>query len=171
VRRLAAIAPIAALAALIGLFAFWSLRHDPQVVPMAMVGKPVPDLVLPRLAGGGSAALRSLARGPSLINFYASWCAPCATEAPALMALKAEGVRVIGVAFEDAPDQASAFLTRFGDPYQGVLVDRSGRAGVEFGVTGVPETYAVDAAGVIRAKSAAPITAADAEALLQRAGR
>jgi cytochrome c biogenesis protein CcmG/thiol:disulfide interchange protein DsbE len=170
VRRLAAIAPIAALAALIVLFAGYSLRHDPRVVPMAMVGKALPDVRLAPLTGGGVASLRDLARGPALVNFYASWCAPCAQEAPALMALKAEGVKVIGVAYKDAPDEASAFLTRFGDPYQAVLVDRDGRAGIEFGLTGVPETYAVDAAGVIRAKSAAPITAADAEAMLEKAG-
>ncbi|MGI9168722.1 MAG: DsbE family thiol:disulfide interchange protein [Caulobacteraceae bacterium] len=170
-RRLAALAPVAALIAAIALFAGFSLRHDPRVVPMAMVGKPLPDLTLPSLAGGGNASLRSVVRGPALVNFYASWCAPCADEAPALMALKAEGVSIVGVAYKDEPAAAAAFLGRFGDPYQAVLVDRTGAAGVEFGVTGVPETYAIDAAGLIRAKRATPITAAEAEDLLERAGR
>ncbi|HEY5106334.1 MAG TPA: DsbE family thiol:disulfide interchange protein [Caulobacteraceae bacterium] len=170
-RRLAAILPIAALMALIALFWGYSLNHDPKVIPMALVGKPVPALSLPPLAGGAPSPIRGLATGPALINFYASWCGPCAQEAPALMALKAEGVKVIGVAYEDQPDAAKAFLTRFGDPYQAVLSDRDGRAGIEFGVTGVPETYAVDAHGVIRAKLAEPITAAEAEEMLQTAAR
>ena len=171
-KRLAALAPLTALLLLIVLFAGWSLRRNPQVTPMALVGRPLPDLVLPRLADGARASLRASAKGgPTLVNFYASWCAPCVDEAPALMALKAEGVRIVGVAYKDAPAAASGFLARFGDPYAQTLVDRDGRGGVEFGVTGVPETYAVDALGVIRAKRAAPITAATAEALLQAAAR
>ncbi len=170
-RRLAAILPITALLALIALFWGYSLNHDPKVIPMALVGKPVPALNLPPLAGGPPAPLRVLAAGPALINFYASWCGPCAEEAPALMALKAEGVKVIGVAYKDDPDAAKAFLDRFGDPYQAVLADRPGRAGIEFGLTGVPETYAVDSRGIIRAKVAAPITAAQAEGMLEKAAR
>lgn len=171
-KRLAALAPLTALLLLIVLFAGWSLRRSSQVTPMALVGRPLPDLVLPRLADGARTPLRSSVRGgPALVNFYASWCAPCIEEAPALMALKAEGVKIVGVAYKDAPAAAAGFLTRFGDPYAQTLVDRDGRGGVEFGVTGVPETYAVDATGVIRAKHAAPITAATAEALLQAAAR
>ena len=170
-RRLLALAPAAVLIALVILFAGFSLRRNPKVIPMAMVGKPAPALVLPRLADGSAAPLRPLVRGPVLVNFYASWCAPCAEEAPALLALKAEGVRIIGIAYEDKPQQAREFLARLGDPYQDVLVDQDGRGGVEFGVTGVPETYAVDAGGVIRDKRALPITPADAEAMLEKAAR
>ncbi len=165
-RRLAALAPLAALALAVALFAGWSLRRTATVVPMALVGKPLPDLTLLRLDGGPAMRLRAVARGPVLVNFYASWCAPCAEEAPALMALKAEGVRIVGVAYKDRPDAAADFLRRLGDPYDAVLADADGRAAIEFGLTGVPETYAVDAAGVIRAKRAAPLTADDAEALL-----
>jgi len=171
VRRIIAFAPVAALVALVVLFAGYSLRRDPKVVPMALVGKPTPALVLPRLEGGGAEPLRPLIQGPALVNFYASWCVPCAQEAPSLMALKAEGVRIIGIAYENKPADAKGFLARYGDPFEATLVDLDGRGGVEFGVTGVPETYAVDAAGVIRDKRAAPITPADAEAMLQKAGR
>ena len=136
-----------------------------------MVGKPLPDLALPILGGDGRASLRALAKGPALVNFYASWCAPCAEESPALMALKAEGVRIVGVAYKDDAVAAAAFLKRLGDPYAATLTDPDGAAGIEFGVTGVPETYAVDANGVIRAKRALPIDAADAEALLAAAAR
>ncbi len=169
-RRLLALAPLAALVLAIALFAGWSLRRDPKVVPMALVGKAVPDLALAPLAGGARAKLRDEIHGPTLINFYASWCAPCAQEAPALMALKAEGVRIIGVAYKDDPGAAAGFLARLGNPYATTLTDRDGRAGIEFGLTGVPETYAVDAKGVIRDKVALPITPADAEALLAAAG-
>ncbi len=168
--RILAFAPLVALLAAVILFAGWSLWGNPHVTPMALVGKPVPNVRLATLQGGAPIALPTAAKGPVLINFYASWCAPCAQEAPALMALKAEGVRIIGVAYKDDPAAAAGFLTRLGNPYETVLTDRDGRAGIEFGVTGVPETYAVDARGVIRGKRAAPIDADDAEALLKAAG-
>ncbi len=169
-RRLAVLAPAAVVLALVALFAGWSLRRNPTVVPTAMVGQTLPDLTLTPLAGGPPVRLRVAAAGPALVNFYASWCAPCAVEAPALLALKAEGVKIVGVAYKDAPAAARDFLARHGDPYREVLADPAGSAAIEFGLTGVPETYAVDAAGVIRAKRAAPITAADAESLLETAG-
>ena len=168
--RILAFAPLVALLAAVILFAGWSLWGNPHVTPMALVGKPVPNVRLATLQGGSPIALPTAAKGPVLINFYASWCAPCAQEAPALMALKAEGVRIIGVAYEDDPEKAAGFLARLGNPYETVLTDRDGRAGMEFGVTGVPETYAVDAKGVIRGKRAQPIDADDAEALLKAAG-
>jgi cytochrome c biogenesis protein CcmG/thiol:disulfide interchange protein DsbE len=171
VKRLWAVIPIVVLALLVIVFAGNSLRRSTsQVTPMAMVGKPLPALTLAPLAGGPPAPLRVAAKGPVLVNFYASWCAPCIEEAPALMALKAEGVRIVGVAYKDEPANTAAFLARLGDPFATVLMDRDGRAGVEFGVTGVPETYAVDAAGMIRAKHAGPMTPADAEGLLAKAG-
>ena len=168
-RRLVALAPVAALLILLALFAGWSLHRTPQVVTNAMVGKPLPDLALVRLNGAAADPVRRLVKGPALVNFYASWCAPCAEEAPALMALQAEGVRIIGIAYKDRPANAQAFLMRFGNPYAETLVDPDGRAAIEMGLTGVPETYAVNAAGVIVAKQATPITAADAEALLKAA--
>jgi cytochrome c biogenesis protein CcmG/thiol:disulfide interchange protein DsbE len=170
-KRLIALLPIVAFAALVVIFFARSLHRSPQVTPMATVGKPVPALSLPALRAGAPTAIRDAARGPALVNFYASWCAPCIDEAPALMALKAEGVKIVGVAYKDTPEHTTAFLARLGDPFATVLVDADGRAGVEFGTTGVPETYAIDAAGVIRAKHAGPITPADAEDLLAAAGR
>jgi len=173
--RWLAILPLVVLVGLGLLFGPKSLHRNPQVQPHALVGKPMPDLTLPSLDDGQPVRLRDLTKGgPVLVNFFASWCAPCEVEAPVLMKLKAEGVRIVGVAYEDVPPRGSedatrVFLTRLGDPYLQRLEDGSGRAGVEFGVTGVPETYLVGADGMVLDKHTGPLEASDAEALARRA--
>ena len=147
--RWMALLPLIALVALGGLFYFYALKRDPQVQPQAMVGKPMPDLALPTLRGGQPVRLRAMA-----------------AEHPMLMGLKGRGVRVVGVAYKDAPPNTEAFLTRLGDPFVNVVVDRDGAAGVEFGVTGVPETYAVGREGQIVAKHTGPLSETDAARLV-----
>jgi cytochrome c biogenesis protein CcmG/thiol:disulfide interchange protein DsbE len=92
-----------------------------------------------------------------LVNVFASWCAPCRAEHPNLMALEARGVAVVGVAWKDDPVATRAFLDELGDPYAMVLVDRDGRAGLDLGITGAPETFAVNAMGQVVAKSSGPL--------------
>jgi cytochrome c biogenesis protein CcmG/thiol:disulfide interchange protein DsbE len=163
-------APLAVLAALAVLFGVYALKHDPHVQPHALVGKPVPDLQLPTLDDGRPVRLRTLAaEGPVLVNFFASWCAPCELEAPQLNALAARGVRIVGVAYKDAPPDTRGFLARLGDPYRLRLVDRSGDAGVDFGVTGVPETYLVGGDGIILEKHTGPLEDADVAQLAAKA--
>jgi cytochrome c biogenesis protein CcmG/thiol:disulfide interchange protein DsbE len=169
-KRLVAVSPLIAFAVLVFVFGAYALHHNPQVVPRATIGELAPDDLLPTLAGAPPQPMRSAFKGATLVNFFASWCVPCAEEAPTLAALKAEGVRVIGVAWKDDPAKTRDFLARYGDPYAAVFVDRDGRAGIDFGVTGVPETYLVSADGRIRDKQAQPLTPADAESLLSRAG-
>ncbi|MFN3521011.1 MAG: DsbE family thiol:disulfide interchange protein [Phenylobacterium sp.] len=169
--RWLALLPLGVLVALGLLFGLYALNRNPQVQPEALVGKPVPDLSLPALEDGREVRVREAAKGPILVNFFASWCAPCEIEHPVLVALKAEGVQVVGIAYKDAPDNTRAFLGRLGDPFAARLVDRDGRAGVEFGVTGVPETYLVGSDGVIIAKHTGPLTPESAEALLEKARR
>lgn len=169
-RGLAAL-PLIALVALALLFGLFALKHDPHVQPQALVGKPTPDLVLPSLDDGRPVRLREAAKGPILINIFASWCAPCEIEQPVLVAMKTHGIPLVGVAYKDAPDNTKAFLARLGDPYATRLVDRDGRAGIELGVTGVPETYLVGADGVIVAKHTGPLTAQAAKDLWARAAR
>ena len=170
--RLLAALPLIALAALALLFGLFALKHDPHVQPHALVGKALPDVTLPALDDGRPVRLREAAAdGPVLVNVFASWCAPCELEAPVLMQMKARGVKLVGVAYKDAPDNTKAFLGRVGDPYAKRLVDRDGRAGIELGVTGVPETYLVDAKGVILAKYAAPLSDADARDLIRKTAR
>ena len=157
-----ALVPLVVLAALTALFVGWSLNRDPSVKPDALVGQPVPETVLPMLsgtqAGPGHLDLKTAGVGkPMLINVFASWCAPCRVEHPKLMALKARGVAVVGVAWKDEPAATRAFLDELGNPYSMVLVDQDGRAGLDLGITGAPETFAVDALGNVVAKFSGPL--------------
>jgi cytochrome c biogenesis protein CcmG/thiol:disulfide interchange protein DsbE len=169
-RRWLAIVPLLALAALAVLF---TLRlkdgGDSHYTPTALVGKPMPDEALPPLAGGPPTPLKGEVRPATLVNFFASWCAPCEIEAPQLNALKARGVRIVGVAYKDKPENTKAMLARLGDPFTETLVDADGRAGLEFGVSGVPETFLVGPDGRILAKHTGPLTPDTAEALLETA--
>jgi cytochrome c biogenesis protein CcmG/thiol:disulfide interchange protein DsbE len=170
VTRWLTILPLIVLAALAVLFATFGLHHNPQVQPHALVGKPLPDLTLPALDDGRPVKLRELtAQGPVVINFFASWCAPCEQEAPALSALAAQHVRIVGVAYKDQPEKTQAFLARLGDPFAQRLVDRDGAAGIEFGVTGVPETYLVGRDGIILDKHTGPLDVSDVKDLAERA--
>jgi cytochrome c biogenesis protein CcmG/thiol:disulfide interchange protein DsbE len=171
VSRWFAFAPLIVLAALAVLFAGYALHHDPHVNPAALVGRQAPAVALQPLAGGAPAPLRTPAQGPVLVSFFASWCAPCVEDAPALMALKAEGVPIIGVAYKDAPSKSQAFLAANGNPFISTFMDPSGRAGVDFGVSGVPETFAIGADGRVLAKRSGPLSPSDAEALVEALGR
>lgn len=170
-RRVWALAPLGVLALLAVLFLGFGLHHDPHVEPAALVGRPTPALALSPLQGGAAVALRTEATraGPSLVNVFASWCVPCAQEAPALMAMKAQGARLVGVSYKDDATATRAFLATRGDPFATVLMDPDGRAGVELGISGVPETFVVAADGRIIAKHAGPLGPKDAEELLDKA--
>ena len=168
-KRLVALLPLAVLAGLAVLFATFGLHHDPHFTPDALVGQHAPDAVLPRLEGAGSDHLAAAVKGPALVNFFFSTCPPCMEEAPALMALKAQGVRLVGVAYKEPPADTAGFLARYGDPFAEVLVDRDGRAAVDWGVSGAPETFLVAADGKVLAKHSGALSPADAEALLERA--
>ena len=166
------------LLALVALVAFAAIRmgdmagrsladgRTSEYRPDALVGQPVPETVLPMLtgatAGPGMVDLKTAGVGkPMLINVFASWCAPCRIEHPQLMALKERGVAVVGVAWKDDPADTRAFLDELGDPYSMVLIDREGRAGLDLGITGAPETFAVDAMGKVVAKASGPLVTQD----------
>lgn len=167
-KRLFAFAPLAGLAALAVLFLGFGLRHDPHYVPAALVGRAAPATVLPDLDSGRPTALATQLKGATLVNFFFSTCPPCVEEAPALVALKDQGVRLVGVAYKEPPADTKAFLVRYGDPFAAVLVDRDGRGAIDWGVSGAPETFLVDGHGRILAKHVGALQPADAEALLER---
>jgi cytochrome c biogenesis protein CcmG/thiol:disulfide interchange protein DsbE len=150
--------------------------YDPRGVPSALLGKPPPDFSLPPLEGAerpglAAADLRAPGR-PALVNFFASWCAPCIAEHPYLMTLQRQGVALMGVAYKDKPADALAFLKRHGNPYRRIGVDQPGRVAIDWGLYGVPETYLIDKSGLIRWRWAGPLTEEvlrkDLEPLLKR---
>jgi cytochrome c biogenesis protein CcmG/thiol:disulfide interchange protein DsbE len=133
---------------------------DPRSVPSPLIGKPMPDFTLsaqPPGDGFTSAEVRATGR-PVLINFFASWCAPCVEEAPELMKLHRAGVPIWGIAFKDSKAAAGTFLARLGDPYEKLAADAPGRTAIDFGLYGVPETYFIDRTGIIRWRWAGPLT-------------
>ena len=170
-KRWLALLPLAVLLGLGLLFAGYALHHDPHVNPAALVGHTAPNLKLQPLAGGAPRPLRTAGQRPVLINFFASWCPPCVEEAPALMALKAQGVSIIGVAYKDTPDKTQAFLGAGGDPFSAVFQDPDGRAGIDYGVTGPPETFLVAPNGKVLAKYIGALTPDQAASIVEKAGR
>jgi cytochrome c biogenesis protein CcmG/thiol:disulfide interchange protein DsbE len=150
------------------MFAVALYTGDPSRLPSALIGKQAPEMVLPPLEGlrengaevpGFSTA--ELRRGEvTIVNFFASWCAPCIQEHPLLMALKQEtGLRIYGVNYKDPSPGGRRFIGRYGNPYTAVGIDTNGRAAIEWGVYGMPETFIVDGEGRIVWKHVGPITA------------
>lgn len=163
-RRLIYILPVLLFAALAGYFSL-ALRpdYDPRELPSAILGKEAPPFALPGLNGEGLAR-DALKGGPVVINFFASWCVPCRIEHPLLMRLaQRDGVKVYGIGYKDKPEDAAKLLTQLGDPYRAIGMDRDGRTGLDFGVYGVPETYVLDKAGVVRKRFVGPLTAQQVE--------
>jgi cytochrome c biogenesis protein CcmG/thiol:disulfide interchange protein DsbE len=138
------------------------LTRDPSTLPSALIDKPVPAFDLPPLEAAGidkpGLASSDLTGKVQLVNIFASWCGPCRAEHPYLMRMARDGVVLQGFNYKDNPRDAAQFLRELGDPYERIGVDSNGRAGIEWGVYGVPETFVIDAEGKIRHKHVGPIT-------------
>ena len=132
---------------------------DPHDIGSPMDGKKIPDFNLPALDGanGFSSADITAQHRPILLNFFASWCVPCVEEAQTLAAL-APTVPIWGVAYQDKPADTERFLARYGNPYQRLAADSSGFTAINFGLYGVPETFVIDRAGIIRTRYAGALT-------------
>ncbi len=149
-RRLLFLLPVAIFAALAA-WLYAGLGGDPARIPSPLVGRPAPAFAAEGLA---TADLE----GPALVNIFASWCVPCRAEHPLLTRLAADGVAIYGIAYKDRPEAAHAFLAELGNPYRKVGLDEDGRAGLEWGVTGVPETFVLDGESTVVFKHTGPLT-------------
>ena len=151
--------PLAAFLALAVVLAV-GLKLDPREVPSPLIDKPAPKFALSRVDDASRVVRLDELRGKAFIlNVWASWCVACREEHPILLDFaKKRVVPVYGLNYKDQREDASAWLARFGNPYDASLFDDDGRVGIDFGVYGVPETFVIDQNGVIRLKHIGPIT-------------
>jgi cytochrome c biogenesis protein CcmG, thiol:disulfide interchange protein DsbE len=176
-RRVIVLIPLAAFLALAALFMYRLGAGDPSRIPSALIGQPAPQTALPPLAGleRDARAVPGLDGAAfkgevTLLNVWASWCVPCRDEAPLLMTLAADKrIRVVGITYKDQPDNARRFLGRYGNPFAANGVDGNGRAAIEWGVYGVPETFVIGRDGRIAYKLVGPITPDNLEKALKPA--
>lgn len=159
-RLVLVILPLLVLVGLVAVFAL-NMDRDPGLVRSVLIDKPAPAFALAAVPGTGvegfdTAALRGEV---TVVNVFASWCIPCRDEHPLLERLKAEaGVRLFGINQRDAPENAAKFLAELGNPYDRIGGDTDNRVSIDWGVYGVPETFVVDAEGVVTFKHVGPIT-------------
>jgi cytochrome c biogenesis protein CcmG/thiol:disulfide interchange protein DsbE len=146
-------------AALALLFFVGMQRSDPDQLPSAMVGREAPAVKVVPL-GTGPQLTDALLRAPGvkLVNFWASWCAPCRVEHPLLAELAGEGVVIHGVNYKDKPQAALGFLDELGNPFAAMGADDTGRMGLDWGLYGVPETFVIDGEGKVVLRHAGPLT-------------
>lgn len=159
-RALLAVLPLVVLVGLIAVFAL-NMNRDPSLVQSVLINKPAPQFTLNAVAGTGVEGFdtASLKGEVTVVNVFASWCIPCREEHPMLEKLKAEtGVRLFGINQKDAPENAAAFLTELGNPYDRIGGDTDNRISIDWGVYGVPETFVVNPEGVITYKHVGPIS-------------
>ena len=132
--------------------------RNPNQLPSVLIGKSAPDLSLPMLKNGQAELQLSAYRGQALlVNFFASWCSPCRAEAPALEQLSKQ-ISIIGVAYKDRPQDTMTFLQQYGNPFIAIGRDDDGRAGMTWGVYGVPETFLIAPSGQVKWRHAGPLT-------------
>jgi cytochrome c biogenesis protein CcmG/thiol:disulfide interchange protein DsbE len=176
-RSLLVLLPLVLFLALAALFFFRLGSGDPSTIPSALIGRPVPQTELPPIPG----LLRDGAPVPgltaadfkgavTLVNVWASWCAPCRDEAPILMQLAEDKrIRIVGINYKDQPDNARRFIGLYGNPFVAAGADSNGRASIDWGVYGVPETFVVGRDGRIAHKLVGPITPENLDSVLKPA--
>jgi cytochrome c biogenesis protein CcmG, thiol:disulfide interchange protein DsbE len=165
-RRLIVLAPLLLFLSLVAIFLISLFSGDPSRIPSALIGHPAPQTALPPVAGldrnGEPVPGIDPARfkgAVTVMNVWASWCVPCHDEAPLLMQLAHDPrLRVVGINYKDEPENARRFLGRYGNPFAAAGVDANGRAAIEWGVYGVPETFVIGRDGRIAHKLVGPIT-------------
>jgi cytochrome c biogenesis protein CcmG/thiol:disulfide interchange protein DsbE len=174
-RRWVVALPLIGFAVLAALFLLRLYGGDPSKIPSALIGRPAPQTVLPALLGLVRDGVEVPGLDPavfkgkvSVVNVWASWCVPCHDEAPLLTELgKDKRLQLVGINYKDSPDNARRFLGRYGNPFGIVGVDGNGRASIEWGVYGVPETFVVGREGTIVYKLVGPVTPANFDRVLK----
>lgn len=159
-KRLLPLLVFLALGALLYAGVRLSESRDPNAIPSPLIGKPAPDFALPSLHEPDRTIRRADLLGqPYVLNVWGSWCPSCRLEHPFVEALAKSGkIRVIGFNYKDEREDALRWLQQFGDPYEFSIVDRDGRKAIDFGVSAAPETFVIDAQGVVRFKQTGPLT-------------
>ena len=160
--RLLPLLAFALIALLLGAGVLMNAGKDNSAIPSPLVDRPAPDFSLPVLDAPGRVLTRADLLGqPYLLNVWGSWCPACRDEHPVITELARRGdLRVIGYDYKDTPEDARRWLEQFGNPYAVVIEDRDGRAALDWGIYGAPETFLVDAQGIIRWKFVGPLTEA-----------
>jgi cytochrome c biogenesis protein CcmG, thiol:disulfide interchange protein DsbE len=176
-RRWLVLLPLAVFLAVAALFLYRLGAGDPSALPSTLIGRAAPVTVLPGIAGlerdgkpvpGVTTA--DLTGAVTVFNVWASWCVPCRDEAPLLMRLAEDKrIRIVGLNYKDDPENAIKFLERFGNPYAATGADLRGRAGIEWGVYGVPETFVIGRDGTVAYKMVGPVTAQNLDTVLRPA--
>jgi len=163
-------APLGLFVFFLGLAGYQLTQPKDELIRSAMIGKPLPEFALEPAMPGVLGTSRSDFVGgqPRLLNVWASWCLPCIAEAPQLEALKENGVEIIGVAIRDKPEDVAQFLSRYGNPYSRIGADEISAIQFELGSSGVPETYVIDANGVIQYQHIGDIRAEHVPMLMER---
>jgi cytochrome c biogenesis protein CcmG, thiol:disulfide interchange protein DsbE len=176
-RRIFVYLPLLAFLMLALLFLYRLGSGDPSRIPSALIGRPVPATSLPPVEGltRDGAPIPGITADAfkgavTLVNVWASWCVPCHDEAPLLMKLaEDQRIRLVGINYKDQPDNARRFIGRHGNPFAAVGADTTGRASIDWGVYGVPETFLVGRDGRIAYKLVGPITPQNLDAALRPA--
>jgi cytochrome c biogenesis protein CcmG, thiol:disulfide interchange protein DsbE len=174
-RRILVFLPLVLFLGLAALFFFRLFAGDPEFIPSALIGHPAPQTTLPPVAGldRNGAPLPGLDPAKfkgavTVVNVWASWCVPCRDEAPLLVQLGQDNrFRLVGINYKDEAENARRFLARFGNPFAAAGADDSGRAGIEWGVYGVPETFVIGRDAKIAYKLVGPITADNLDTVLR----
>jgi len=176
-RRILVLLPLAIFLALAALFLYRLGQGDPSRIPSALIGRPVPDTTLPPLPdlvrdGVAVPGIRSgdFNGAVTLVNVWASWCVPCHDEAPLLLKMAEDKrFRIVGINYKDQPDNARRFIGRYGNPFAAVGADVNGRASIDWGVYGVPETFVIGRDARIAYKLVGPISPQNLQAALMPA--
>lgn len=161
--------PLAGFVVFFGVVAYGLYSPTDRATPSKLVGKPIPAFALaPGATGTAGLSSADFASGPRLVNVFASWCVPCITEAPVLGELSRQGVVIDGIAIRDRMTDVDTFLSRHGNPYRAIGSDPNSQVQISLGSSGVPETFVVDAKGIIRHQHIGEIAPSDVPAILAK---